>query len=308
MVGALMAGRSPLEPWSSVYTMSRRRPSVPTGPAPPCRALRLRPQPAVLHSRPVIFQEVRAIIEILKNTWRRLTHKQFLALYPFVLGIVNVLAFLAIYSSIETGLSLDGFVRANFERWSFIQEHVNELLTPGLPLAITLAAGVGVCLLAAALRAPYFRAVAGTGYPLAPRSFGELLRLGAYYAVTYVLFFVVPYSLPADSAAFRAVGIAVIPASMLFLFGDYAVVFDGFGPWAAVKRSVSLLRRAWLPAIIFYLVALVLWSLLAELYGRYYEGGAQIFVLLPLAQLLIEALITTLLDVLLIMTYQRYRG
>lgn len=253
-------------------------------------------------------REVRAIVEILKNTWRRLTRKQFLALYPFVLGLVNVLAFLAVYSSIEPAVSLDSFVRANFERWTFIQEHLNELLTPGLPLAVTLAAAVGVCLLAAALRAPFFRAIAGTGYPLAPQAFGELLRLAAYYAVVYVLFFVVPYSLPADSAAFQAAGIAVIPASLLFVFGDYAVVFDGLGPWGAVKRSVSLLRHAWLPAIVFYLVALVLWSLLAEIYGRYYDGGAQIFVLLPLAQLLIEALVTTLLDVLLIMTYQRYRA
>ncbi|OPZ78086.1 MAG: hypothetical protein BWY79_00906 [Actinobacteria bacterium ADurb.Bin444] len=100
----------------------------------------------------------------------------------------------------------------------------------------------------------------------------------------------------------------MIPASLLFVFGDYAVVFEDLGPWAAVKRSVSLLRQAWLPAIIFFLVAMVLWSLLAELYGRYYADGSQIFVLLPLAQLLIEALLTTLLDVLMIMTYQRYRN
>lgn len=237
-----------------------------------------------------------------------MTQKQFLALYPFTLGVVNVLAFLAVYSSIEPVLGLDDFVRTNFQRWTFIQEHLEQLLTPGLPLAVTIASGLGVCLLAAALRAPYFRAVVGSGYPLAPRSFAELLRLAAFYGITYVLFFVVPYSLPAGSVAFQVVGIAVIPASLLFIFGDYAVVFDDLNPWQAVKKSVSLLRRAWLPAISFYLLALVAWSLLAELYGRYYDGGARLFVLLPLAQLLIEALITTLLDVLLIMTYQKYRA
>ena len=259
-------------------------------------------------SRPVVLLEVDKIVEILKNAWRRLTRKQFLAFYPFVLGIINVLAFLAVYSSVEPALSLDAFVRANFARWSFIQEHSDALLTPGLPLAVTLTAAVGVCILTAAIRAPYFRAVTGTGYPLAPRSFMELLRLAAFYAVTYILFFVLPYSLPAGSAAFNAAGIAVIPASLLFIFGDYAVVFDDLGPWGAVKRSLALLRRAWLPAIAFYLLALVLWSLLAELYGRYYDGGAQLFVLLPLSQLLVEAIITTLLDVFLIMTYERYRA
>ena len=297
--------------------MSARRPSMARGHRPEttsCAVPCVQPSSEPSRNRGCYtlclqhLREVREITDILKNTWRRLTGKQFLALYPFILGLINVLAFLAVYSSIEPELSLDRFVRANFERWTFIQTHVEELLAPGLPLAITLVAGVGACLLAAAVRAPFFRAITGSGYPLAPRSFRELVRLAAYYAVVYILFFVIPYSLPADSAAFQAIGIAVIPASLLFVFGDYAVVFEDLGPWAAVKRSVSLLRQAWLPAIIFFLVAMVLWSLLAELYGRYYADGSQIFVLLPLAQLLIEALLTTLLDVLMIMTYQRYRN
>lgn len=252
--------------------------------------------------------EVTTIVEILKSAWRRLTRKQFLAFYPFALGVINVLAFLAVYSSVEPILSVDAFARANFQRWSFIQEHSSALLTPGLPLAITLVSAVAVCVLAAAIRAPYFRAIAGTGYPLAPRSFLELLRLAAFYSITYLLFFVVPYSLPAGSTAFNAAGIAVIPVSLLFIFGDYAAVFEGLGPWAAIKRSVSLLRRAWLPAIFLFLLALVLWSFLAELYGRYYDGGAQLFILLPLSQLLVEAIITTLQDVFLIATYERHRN
>ena len=255
-----------------------------------------------------IQKEVEAIVDVVKSAWRRLTHKQLLAAYPFALGIINVLAFLAVYSAAQSELSLDHFARANFERWPFIQEHLADFFSSGTMLLVGLVAAVCVCFLAAAIRAPFFRAVVGYGYPLAPRSFLEFIRLAFYYAITYSLFYVVPYCLPADSAIFTVVAIALLPVSLLLMFGDYALVFEGIGPWAAIKRSISLFRKAWVPAVSIYALGLLVWSIVTALYGRYYEGGAQIFALLPISQLLVEALITTLLDVLLISTYERYRG
>ena len=138
------------------------------------------------------LREVREITDILKNTWRRVTGKQFLALYPFILGLINVLAFLAVYSSIEPELSLDRFVRANFERWTFIQTHVEICWHQACRWP---SAGAGwVCLLAATV-APFFRAITGGGYPLAPRSFRELVRLAAYCCGLHPLF-VIPSAYP----------------------------------------------------------------------------------------------------------------
>ncbi len=253
------------------------------------------------------LREVREITDILKNTWRRLTGKQFLALYPFILGLINVLAFLAVYSSIEPELSLTGLCGPTSNAGPSYRRTLRNCWHQACRWPSRWSPGwVHACWLQPSARPSSVPspAAATPGAPQLPRTgtVGRLLRGGLHPL------FVVPYSLPADSAAFQAIGIAVIPASLLFVFGDYAVVFEDLGPWAAVKRSVSLLRQAWLPAIIFFLVAMVLWSLLAELYGRYYADGSQIFVLLPLAQLLIEALLTTLLDVLMIMTYQRYRN
>lgn len=249
-----------------------------------------------------------AILEVLRNAWHRLTHKQLLIAYPLAVGIVNVLAFTAIYSLVSPELNIDRFVRANFERWTFVQEHLQELLVPGLPLIVTLLTGVGVCVLSACIRAPFFRAVVSAGYPLAPRSLSELGRLSVYYGITYLLFYVGPHALKAGSTAFHYVSLAAIPVSLLFVFGDYAVVFEGMGPLAAIRKSVALLRTAWLPALAFYALALLLWSLSTSLYGRYYESSASIFILLPLSQLLVESLITALVDVLLISTYGRFRA
>ena len=246
--------------------------------------------------------------EILANAWRRLWRKQLLALYPFALGLFNTLAFLAVYSSLEPSLGLSAFFRANFNRWTYIQEHSLQILTPGVPLAVAAVAAVAVCVLAAAVRAPFFRAVTGTHYPLAPRSLGELLRLMLFYMATYAVFTVLPYSLSPQGIAFAILSWVLIPLSALVMFGDYVLVFEGLTPWRAVARSVALLRKAWRPALATLLLALLLWYLVSLLFDRYYAGTGQIFLLFPLSQLLVEAMVTTVIDVLLISTYDQYRG
>lgn len=246
--------------------------------------------------------------EILANAWRRLRRKQFLALYPFALGLFNTLAFLAVYSTLEPSISLSAFFRANFTRWTYIQEHSLQILAPGRTLAVAVVAALAVCVLAAAVRAPFFRAVTGTHYPLAPQSAGELLRLALLYMATYAIFTVLPYGLSAEGIAFAILSWILVPLSALIMFADYVLVFEGLTPWRAIARSIALLRKAWRPALATLLLALLLWYLVSLLYDRYYSGSGQIFLLFPLSQLLVEAMVTTVIDVLLISTYDQHRG
>jgi hypothetical protein len=239
--------------------------------------------------------------------WDRLTRKQYLFVYPLILGVLNTLAFMAVYVSIEGRITFSGLAKANFMRWPYLQEHIETLLQPGLPLIIALAAGLGVCLLAAALRAPFFRAMVGPGYPRAPRSGAELVRLASFYLITYVVFYGLPYSFAADSTAFAVTAYAVIPVALLLIFGDYACVFERVGPLAAIRSSIRLLKKAWAAAVVVFALGTLLSLLVSSLYGSYYEGAGDVFPLLPVSQLLVEALLTVVLDTLLVSIYEYYR-
>lgn len=246
--------------------------------------------------------------EILLGAWRRLARKQFLVLYPFTLSVFNTLAFLAVYASLEPSLGLNHFFRSNFTRWTYLHDHMAQLLTPGLPLAVALAAGAGVCLLSAAIRAPFFRAITGLHYPLAPRSAGELLRLAVFYLGINLLFIVLPSALDPEGTTFAIVAWALIPVQALVMFGDYVIVFEGLNPWRAVTRSFWLLRVAWRAAVAIILFTLVLSYLVYLLYSRYYMGDTPIFLLLPFSQILVDAFLITVIDVLLVSTYEQHRG
>ena len=246
--------------------------------------------------------------QILANAWSRLKRKQLLFLYPLTVGLLNVLAFLAVYSSLGGTLSWNAFAVANFNRWGYIQEHFERLLTPGLAMGVALGVGVLLCLSLAMVRAPFFRAVAGVGYPLAARSWTTVARLWLFYLLSYALLFVVPVSFAAGSTANTIASYAVIPVGVLLIFADYAVVFENLWPVAAAKRSLHLLRRSWLLVILVYAVSLIVWFVVASLYGNYFAADRQIFFLLPLSQLLVEALFTTVIDVVLIFAYDSLRS
>ncbi|HZK49748.1 MAG TPA: hypothetical protein VFD74_09150 [Thermoleophilia bacterium] len=243
----------------------------------------------------------------MRSAWARLTHKQLLFVYPLILGVINVVAFFAVYASVGGRLSFSEFAQTDFTRWTFLQEHIGDL-AGGLDHAlIALLAGAAICLLSAAVRAPYFRAIAGSSYPRSPRSTGEFVRLAQFYAFTYAVFYIVPYLVAVESAAGQALSLAVLPLAILLVFGDYALVFESLSPIAAAKRSIKLLRRGWMMVIPIYLVALLLWSGSFALFDRYYQSADGVFPLFVVSQLLVEALITLLLDVVLIFTYDHLR-
>jgi hypothetical protein len=240
---------------------------------------------------------------VVRGAWSRLVRKQFLFLYPFVLGLLESLAFLPIYSVSGGTMGWSSFAAANAAPWTWIQEHSDRLLDSPLAIAVTVVVGVGICVLSAALRAPLFRAIAGPGYPRAPRSVAEWLRLSLFYILFYGLLYLVPFSFAAESPLFQVALFAATVVAILLVYADYAVVFEDLLPLPAARRSLGLLRRSWPIAVAFFLLAQFLWTGLALIYERYYEAGNPIFPLLPVSQILLGALIVTVFDVLFIILY-----
>ena len=236
-------------------------------------------------------------------------HKQFLLLYPLALGVFNVLAFLAVYASLGGTLRWSAFFRADFAPWTFLQDNADRLAKPGLPLIVALVAGFGVCLATAAVRAPFFRAITGPGYPLAPRGWSDVWRLTVFYFVFYGLLTLLPFVLD-----WRGVGSLELWYWITFLvqipllFADYVIVLEGVGPVQAVRRSVDLVRRSLSTVIGLLLAVWFHWQIFALLYGSYYDDTGAIFVLFPVSQLLVEALIATAFDVFAIFVYGRVAG
>ncbi|MHB0979356.1 MAG: hypothetical protein ACYC5Q_04635 [Thermoleophilia bacterium] len=243
----------------------------------------------------------------MRNAWARLTRKQLLFAYPFTLGVVNTVAFLAVYAALGGRLTLTDFAEANFTNSAYIQSHLPDLLTNPLALVVAIVAAVAVSALAAAVRAPFFRAVAGTSYPLAPRSVAEFGRLTGFYAITGVFFYLLPASVDPGSSAGRALPFVILPVAVLIIFADYALVFESLDPITAITRSIRLLRRGWNVAVIIAMAAWLLGIGVFALFNAYYANAAAIFPLFVASQLLVEALITTVLDVVLIFTYDHLR-
>lgn len=249
----------------------------------------------------------REIGEALRTARTRLTRKQFLFLYPLFLGMANLLAFLAVYSSLEGTLSFTAFAKADYSRWQYLQEHLPQLRGSWEALTAAGAAVVVICLLTAAVRAPYYRAIAGNRYPLAPDSLGEFVRLASFYALTYLIFYLPLFSVTAESTQGQILGSALLVVAVLLVFADYALVFERLGPIQAMRRSVQLLRHGWHIAIIIYLVVYLLWAAMFAAFGYVYDNATSVFPLFLLSQLIIEALALVVVDVVLIFTFDYLR-
>ncbi|MCL5942265.1 MAG: hypothetical protein M1325_01865 [Actinobacteria bacterium] len=266
---------------------------------------------SVLRKDPVLYSRTtrpvpvrrRDIGEALRTAWNRVLHKQFLFVYPLLLGLVNALAFFAVYAALGGPLDWSAFAEAHFAPWAYLQEHQHELLSGPLPLAAATLAGLTAVFLAASIRAPYFHAITGREYPKAPRTWRDVYRLAVLYLMLDALFYLVPAALRPGSDAALAVGLALLFANLLFLYADYAVVFEGLSPVASIRRSVDLLLKNPLAAFAVTAASYVLWTLVTSLYGAYYSGGNGVFVLFPLSQMLAEAFVTVLLDTFLIFIY-----
>jgi hypothetical protein len=247
------------------------------------------------------------IAEAFRRAWSRLIRKQWLILYPIALVVINAAAFLAVYAADGGQLQWGSFLNAAFDRELFVHDHFLSglSLTPALGVAIF--AGLAVCALAAMIRAPYFRAITGHGYPRAPRSWSEIAQLSLFYLFANLALWVVPLAAPSQGALTQLVLFAALLVTILIAFADYAIVFEELAFVPALRRSFQLVRRRWIPVVVVIIVYQLVDLGLHSLYKLYYGGTNQVFVLLPLSQLLVDSLLVLFVDLLLIFLYEQAR-
>jgi len=248
------------------------------------------------------------IAEVLRQAWKRLAHKQWLIFYPLTLAVINMLAFLAVYSAGGGDLHWSKFFVANFERWHFVSDKffTGFSFTPALGIAVFV--GLAVCLFTAMLKAPLFRAIAGPGYPLAPRSWEEAGRLSLFYVFFYLVVLILPLAVPLGTAVDQVIQVAALVVALLLVYADYVIVFEGLSFLAALRRSVRLLSRRWPPVLVIFMILQLVALALNRLYGLYYERAEGVFLLVPLSEILVWSFISLVLDLLFIFLYEQVRN
>lgn len=248
-----------------------------------------------------------SIGEVIRRAWGRLVRKQWLILYPLTLAIINTLAFLAVYAADGGAIRWSAFFRTDFVRSEYVHDNFFSPFSFTPTLAIAVFAGFAVCLFAAMIRAPFFRAVAGAHYPLAPRRWEEAGNLLLFYLFFYLVTWVVPLTAPVEGIVGQVVPMLALAVAILVVFTDYVIVYESMAVLPALRRSVRLLSRRWLAVLLLVVVIqLIYWGIYA-LYDLYYEGTGEVFILLPVSRILVDSVIVLLTDLLLIFLYEDIR-
>ena len=197
---------------------------------------------------------MRPFAEVLRQVGKRLVHKQWLIFYPLALAVINTLAFLAVYGASGGDLRWGKFFAANYQRWQFMNDEFFSgfSFTPALGIAVFV--GLTVCLFTAMLKAPLFRAIAGPGYPLAPRNWEEAGRLSLFYVFFYLVVLILPQAVPLGTAVEQVIQVAALVVALLLVYADYVIVFEGLSVIPALRRSVRLLSRRWPPVLLIFVI------------------------------------------------------
>lgn len=247
------------------------------------------------------------ILEVLRHVWDRLTRKQWLILYPLTLAVAGTAAFFAIYVAVGGPLTWSDFFRASFERWQFVRDTfvTDFALTPTLGIAV--AAGLVLAALTAFVRAPFFRAIAAPGYPLAPAKGREFARLFLFYLFSGLIVWVLPLASLGYGALEAFLAFVVLVIAILIVFADYIIVFEDMGFLAALRRSVHLLARRWVAVLVVFIVLQLLYLGLRELFAIYYQGAGGVPIVVPVVHLVVDIFVLLIVDLLLIFLYQQAR-
>ncbi len=247
------------------------------------------------------------ILAVLRQTWGRLVHKQWLILYPLALGIINLLAFLAVYAAAGERISWSPFFKAGFDRWQFVYDRLLADFSLDSTLAVALAVGLGLCVLTAMIRAPFFRAIAGPGYPVAPRHGSEAAWLTSIYLFTNLVLWVLPFAGAGHVIMGQFIAFVTLVVAILLAFADYVVVFEQVGFVKALRRSVLLVGQRWAAVVVVFIVLQLVYFGLHELYRYFYDTADGVLIALPIIQIILDAFVVLLFDLVLIFLYEHIR-
>jgi hypothetical protein len=244
-------------------------------------------------------------IEVFRQAWGRFAHKEALLFYPLFLAVLEVLAFFALYLAEGGRASWSEFLNANYDRMLFVHDHFISGISSRPAFFFAVLAGLILCLLYAVVRAPYFRAIAGPGYPLAPRSWGETGHLALFYLASNLVLGVLPLATPGNYLLGLLIQAVVLVISVLIVFADYVIVYERLSFVSGLRRSYGLVAQNALPVVIVIVVYWLIAIGLHQLYGLFYNGSNGVFFLLPLSQILVQAFLVLFFDLVLILLYQR---
>jgi hypothetical protein len=236
-----------------------------------------------------------------------LVHKQWLIFYPLTLTIVNILAFLAVYSVNRDTLGWSEFFAANFERGQYLKDHFFAHFSFTPTLGIALFVGIAACALGAMIKAPFFRAVAGPAYPLAPVKWKEAANLFLFYLFLGLVSLVLPLAGPSTGVGAQLIAIIVFVISILVAFADYVIVYEGLGFVAALRRSLRLLSRRAVPVILIFVIFQLIWAGIYTLYSIRYQDTENVLILLPITEIIVESFVILCADLALIFLYDDTR-
>src|SRR3990172_5226789 len=209
------------------------------------------------------------IAEVLRRAWERLVRKQWLILYPLALGIISSMAFFAVYAAEGNSLTWNDFFIANFYRWTYVRDHLVSEISWSPALAAAVFAGLAICGLMAMIRAPYFRAIAGMGYPRGPRNLAEAGRLTLFYLMSNLVLVVLPLALPNIGPLTQIAALVIYVVLIVIIFTDYIIVFEQLPFLRALRRSVRLVGRRWISVVLVVLVWQLIMYGLSRLYDSY---------------------------------------
>jgi hypothetical protein len=220
---------------------------------------------------------------------------------------VSVLTFFAIYAAQGGTLGWSSFFVTYHDRAKYLHDEFIVAFSFGSELWVPIASGIGFCVIDSLIQAPFFRAIVGHRYPLAPRTWRETTRLFSFYFLLSLITQVAPLAVLSTGALGLVVTIVIVAIGITVVFADYVIVFEDVGLFAAVRRSLRLVQiRAGAVIAVIVAVWLVYWLIMWG-YGLYYEPGKRVFFLLPVSQILVETLVSLFATILLVFLYEDLR-
>jgi hypothetical protein len=247
------------------------------------------------------------IAEALRRAWSHLIRKQWLILYPFALSIASTVAFFAVYAAGDGPLTVTAFFKADFDRWTYVRDHFITGFSWSLALLAPILAGLAFCVLCALIQAAFFRAIAGSRYPLLPRKLVDAARLFGFYLLLYLVVFVAPLPGPESGMTALLIFTLLWALTLLVAYADYIIVYESLGVFAAMRRSLKLVGLR-VGAVVAVFIVLRLVSIgINALYALYFGGAGQVFPLLPLSRMIVESFVLLLANLVLVFFYEELR-
>jgi hypothetical protein len=199
------------------------------------------------------------------------------------------------------------FFSAHYDRAQYLRDSVIGDFAFDYRLWVSVAAGLGFCLVSTFLQAPFFRAIVGNRYPRSPRSLREFLRLFLFYVLFYLVVEVGLLAVPSTLGIDLLAEVVLLAILVVLFFADYVVVFEDVGPIRAIRRSLRLVRLRPVPVLVIIVALQAVYVLCEWLYGLAYHGAKDVFLLLPVGQVLVDTLLGLFANTLIVFLYEDLR-